>query len=112
MRDHLPEDEDRRLALIFQRLATPVADEGFTESVMRGVARRVWRRRIVLGAAALAGIVIALGPFTELVVALSRELSSLSAGSYDMGWLMRNPALAAVALAALLSPAVLGWLEE
>ena len=77
MRDAMPEDEDKRLEMLFRAAADPVADDGFSAAVMRRVSRGAWRRRLVLAAAGAAGLAVASQPVWNLSITLGRDLGHL-----------------------------------
>jgi hypothetical protein len=112
MRDPLPEDEDKRLEILFRAAAEPVADDGFTDAVMGRVAHRVWRRRLVVAAAGAAGVVIASQPIWNLSLALSREIAQLAGRWAELGWALQNPLVLAAGVLLIGAPAALRWLEE
>jgi hypothetical protein len=119
----LPEDEDRRLELLFREGAAPVPDDGFSDRVMHRIGRRAWRRRLILGVAGAAGVAIGWQPLWNLAGWLSRQLVAggdqltalggrLGASSPELtGILQSRYALYAAALA-LVVPGVMRWLEE
>ena len=74
MAEKIKDAEDRLLESIFD--SEPVADDGFSVSVVRKINRQLWLRRLMLPSAAVFGGVIAFKPLTGLVLALS-NLSSL-----------------------------------
>lgn len=112
MRDPLPEDEDARLAILFQPAAAAVPDDGFTEAVMGRVARRTWRRRLILATAAGAGIVVAAVPAWGLAGALGQEITELSARAAGLGGWLATPWALAAGVLVLVLPGLVGWLEE
>jgi hypothetical protein len=70
---------DERLRAAFETMGTPPADDGFVESVMRRVRRRLLIRRLVLFAAAGAGIAVAVGPLAETASVMGAWLVSNAA---------------------------------
>ncbi len=74
MAEKIKDAEDRLLESLFD--SEPVADDGFSVSVVRKINRQLWLRRLMLPSAAVFGGVIAFKPLTGLVAALS-NLSSL-----------------------------------
>ncbi len=108
--ERMPEDEDRRLGLLFT--AEPVADEGFTDAMMLRVSRRVWQRRLVLAAAGIAGVAVAFQPAWAISIALSRELARFAGRWSEFEWVLQNPLVIAGGVLLLAAPAVLKWLEE
>ncbi len=105
-------EEESRIAELFQTLNSPLADDGFTDNVVRRIRRRLWLRRIVLSAAILLGIILALGPLAELAVLLSEGLLVVATNWNDPTWLMQNQALLIVAVLCLAWPGILRLLEQ
>jgi hypothetical protein len=62
--------EDLLLGSMFD--SQPVADDGFSVSVVRKIRRRLWLRRLAVPLAAVIGGAIAFKPLTGLVAALSQ----------------------------------------
>lgn len=105
-------EEERRLSELFETLSPPLEDEGFTKLVSRRIGRRVWLRRIVLGAAVLAGGALAFGPVAELAVLLSEGLVSVATRWNDPAWLAQNRTLLILALLAASLPGAIRLLER
>jgi hypothetical protein len=112
MRDSLPEDEDGRLEMLFLSAAKPVADDGFSEAVMRRVARQVWRRRLLLATAGTLGVVVAVQPAWQFAAMLGQQLAILGSRWPDVAWLLETPVALVAGLLMLLGPGLLQWLEE
>lgn len=74
MAERIKDEEDRLLESMFA--SPPLADDGFSVSVVRKVQRRLWLRRLALPTAAIMGGIIAIKPLSGLVAALW-SLSSL-----------------------------------
>ena len=74
MADRMKSAEDRLLESMFA--APPIADDGFSASVVGKVRRRLWLRRLALPGAALLGGAIAIKPLAALVTLLA-SLSAL-----------------------------------
>jgi hypothetical protein len=110
--DPLPEDEDARLSILFRPAAAPVPDDGFSEAVMRRVERRAWRRRTLLVAATVTGLVVAAGPAWQLLGALGPAIGSVSAQATGLGGWLSTQAALAVGLFVLLAPGLWRWLED
>ncbi len=75
--------EDVWLRAQFRPLAAPIPDEGFSAAVERRVRRWIWSRRVVVGLAILGGMLLASGPLSQLLQALSQELTQLSGQVQD-----------------------------
>lgn len=108
----LPEDEDRRLEMLFRPAASPVADDGFSATVMRRVARRAWRRRLLLSAAGAAGLAVAWQPVWTIAVLLGQVLAQLGSRWPELAWVLQSPWAIAAGLLLVAAPGVLRWLEE
>lgn len=63
------------LAAMFR--SEPIADNGFSDRVVRRIRRRLWLRRITLPAAAAIGAAIALKPLATLATSLAVFLREL-----------------------------------
>jgi len=112
MMRHLPEDEDARLEVLFSGAAEGVSDAGFSEQVIRRVARTTARRRIVLGVAAIAGFAIAAEPLWGFARALGDALiENTDRFALLAGW-TTNPLVLAAGALILIAPRALRWLEE
>lgn len=112
MNSPLPEDEDQRLKMLFRPAAEPVADDGFSAAVMRRVARRAWRRRLVLATAGAAGLAVAWQPVWSIAVLLGQELAHLGSRWPEIAWVLQSPLAIAAGLLLIVAPGVLRWLEE
>ncbi len=75
--------EDVWLRAQFRPLAAPIPDAGFSAAVERRVRRWIWSRRVVVGLASLGGMLLASGPLSQLLLALSQELTELSGQVQD-----------------------------
>lgn len=64
MAEKIQDAEDRLLNAMFQ--ATPIADDGFSDLVMRRIRRQMWVRRLALPIAVIVGAAIAVKPATQL----------------------------------------------
>ena len=110
-----PEEEglqEARLSELFQTLTPPLQDEGFGDTVMRRIRRRLWVRRVILGTAVVVGGALALGPVTELSVLLSEALVVAATRWNDPAWLAQNQALLVLALLAVAWPGAIRLLER
>ena len=74
MAERIKDAEDRLLESMFD--AAPIADDGFSVSVVRRVRRGLWLRRLAVPVAALIGGAIAIKPLTGFVTVVAR-LSSM-----------------------------------
>ncbi|MGB5626487.1 MAG: hypothetical protein WBM61_12180 [Woeseiaceae bacterium] len=74
MAERIKDAEDRLLESMFD--AAPIADDGFSASVVRRVRRGLWLRRLAVPVAALIGGAIAIKPLTGVVTVVAR-LSSM-----------------------------------
>ena len=112
MPDPLPEDEEKRLEILFRAAAGPVADDGFTDAVTHRVSRRVWRRRLVLTAAGAVGAAVALQPAWELSLRLGQQLAHLGMQWTSFAWVLQSPVTIGAGILVIAGPGVLQWLEE
>ena len=69
MAERIKEAEDRLLESMFE--SVPVADDGFSISIVRKLRRRLWLRRLTLPIAAAVGALFAVKPLAGLVKALA-----------------------------------------
>lgn len=69
MAERIKDEEDRLLESMFE--SAPVADDGFSVSIVRRVRRRLWLRRLAVPVAALIGGTIAIKPLTGFVTAVA-----------------------------------------
>ena len=86
MAEKIKDAEDRMLEALFA--SSPVADEGFSNRIVRKLQRRLWVRRLTLPVAGIIGGAIAFKPLAGLVSLLAnlsallpKELVSVSADS-------------------------------
>lgn len=112
MSESLPEDEDKRLEFLFGTASAGVADAGFSEAVMRRVARHAWRRRLVLAAAGAAGLAIAIRPAWHLSLELGQQLVSLGSRGPELAGVLQSPLAIAAGLLLIGIPGILHWLED
>ena len=68
MADRLKDAEDRLLESMF--VAEPIADDGFSERIVRRIRRRLWLRRLAMPIAVLVGAAFAVGPAIDFLQAL------------------------------------------
>ena len=112
MRDVLPDDEDQRLRMLLRPAAEPVADDGFSATVMRRVARHAWRRRLVLATAGAAGVAIAWQPVWNIAVLLGQEVAQLGSRWPELAWVLQNPLAIGAGVLLIAAPGFLRWLED
>jgi len=112
VRDPLPSDEDSRLKVLFLPAMQPVPDKGFSDAVMRRVARHVWRRRLLLSTAAVLGLAVAFQPAWRFATILGEQLAGLGGRWPDMASLLETPLGLGAGLLLIVGPALLQWLEE
>ena len=112
-------DEESRISELFEALAPPLEDKGFSALVVRRIRRRVWLRRVVLGAAVIAGSVLALGPLSELSVLvaglpvlLSEGLVTVATNWNDPAWLAQNRLILIMAVLAASMPGAIRLLDR
>ena len=105
-------EEERRLSELFRSLNPPLADEGFSGTVLRRIRRRRWLRGTVLGSAAIVGGALAFGPIYELAVLLSEGLVVAATQWNDPDWAAQHQALLTMVLLALGLPGAIRLLER
>lgn len=93
--------------MLFAPAADPVPDAGFSAAVAARIARESRRRRMLLGAAGLTGLVVAAEPLWDL----AHLLGVLAARAGAVTTLLDGPALFAAGLLALAVPALLQLLD-
>jgi hypothetical protein len=99
MADRIKDAEDRMLEAMFA--AEPIADDGFSEKIVRQIRRRLWLRRLALPIAVLLGAAIAVEPALEFIQAIA-GLSVLipdQSITIPTGWI---PQLQTIVLAGML----------
>ena len=79
MAEKMQDAEDRLLSAMFQ--AEPIADDGFSEQVVRKVRRQMWIRRLALPIAMLVGASIAVKPALQLLNIGSQVFGSVATES-------------------------------
>ncbi len=79
MAEKIKDAEDRLLESMFQ--SDSVADNGFSDRVVRQIRRQMWIRRLALPVAMVAGAAIAVKPATQLFTVGSQILGSIDTGS-------------------------------
>lgn len=75
MVDRLKDNEDLKLEALFR--SGPVADDGFSDLVVRRVRRRMWIQRLTLPIAIGIGAVFAAKPVAQLVTLVPKIVSSI-----------------------------------
>lgn len=75
MADRLRDDVDAELTALLA--AAPIADDGFSDRIVRRIRRRLWVRRLAISVAAIIGGAVALNPLASLVAFLAEFLRSL-----------------------------------
>lgn len=68
MAEHMRDQDDERLSQLFA--SEPIADDGFSQEIVKRIRRRLWIERLTLPTAVVVGAALALRPLTELVRAL------------------------------------------
>ena len=113
MADKLKDAEDEMLESLFA--AEPIADDGFSEQIVRRIRRRVWIKRLSLPVAAAIGGIIALKPAVSLVrvlaeLALKATPPDMLATSFD--WLPPLHLIVAGVLLLAVAMFSVGMLED
>lgn len=75
MADSIRDREDERLAQLFA--SEPIADDGFSTTIVRRIRRRLWIRRLTLPVAAAIGALISFRPLVTLATSLGDVLQAL-----------------------------------
>jgi hypothetical protein len=109
MAERIKDEEDRLLESMFE--SSPIADDGFSESIVRRVRRRLWLRRLAVPLAVLIGGAIAIKPLTGFVMAIA-NLSAvippeLISSASELVPLLPTAQLSTIVLGALLLAAIL-----
>ena len=112
MAERIKDEQDRLLESMFD--SAPVADDGFSEQVVRRIRRKLLIRRLTLPAAVVAGGLIAFKPAAGLLVAAYKVLLGMpddlvTAATGNLPSLQLIVTGGAILLATLLS---LNMLEE
>ncbi|MDH3645908.1 MAG: hypothetical protein OER80_03960 [Gammaproteobacteria bacterium] len=79
MSNEIEGQEEFAMQAMFGREIPPVADDGFSKTVLVRVRRKIWKRRVTLLSATVLGLVIALPTVGQLLLMLSNELVALAA---------------------------------
>ena len=72
MADRIKDAEDRFIESMFE--LSPVADDGFSDRIVKRIRRRMWLRRLALPSAAVIGGLLAFKPAVGLVSLVQRIL--------------------------------------
>lgn len=75
MAERMKDKDELRLEALFR--SESIADDGFSQRVLRRLRRRMWVRRLVLPTALVVGGLVAFKPASELVAALFKLLDVL-----------------------------------
>jgi hypothetical protein len=75
MADSIRDKDDERLAQLFA--SEPVADDGFSATIVRRIRRRLWLRRLALPVAAAIGASISFRPLVNLATSLGDVVQAL-----------------------------------
>lgn len=75
MADRMRDSDDARLEQLFS--SEPIADDGFSENIVRRIRRRLWFRRLALPVAAAIGASIAFEPLVSFALGLGNVLQAL-----------------------------------
>ena len=112
-------EEESRLSELFETLAPPLENEGFSALVLRRIGRRQRVRRAVLGTAVVVGGMLALGPLSELSVLisglpilLSEGLVTVATSWNDPAWLAQNRMVLILTVLAASMPAAIRLLDR
>lgn len=99
MADKIKDSQDRMLDLMFH--SDPIADDGFSNRVVRRIQRRLWLRRLSMPIAIGLGLVLAFQPALDLLQTLAGLLDTLPTQNISVpaGWI---PKLQNVVLAGML----------
>ena len=82
MADKIKDAEDRFLESLMA--ADAIADDGFSQRIVRRIQRRLWLRRLTLPLAAAIGGVVAYRPIADLLQNLSGLVALLPADKVDL----------------------------
>lgn len=118
MVERMKDEHDRALEALFA--SDPIADDGFSQRLMRRIRRRLWIQRLALPTAFVLGLAIAARPAYELAGALSGlatllpvdALSPLKSLAEASSILPNMSAVAALGMAAVAAMVLLPALED
>jgi len=68
MAERMKDEQDRLLESMFE--SSPIADDGFSETIVRRIRRKLWIRRVIMPTAVLLGGLVAYQPLAALVKGL------------------------------------------
>ncbi len=104
MGERLKDADDRMLETLFR--ADPIADDGFSERIVRKIRRRLWLRRLAVPFAAAIGAAVALEPLVTLAAMLIDVVAALpnEVVLASTGWI---PPLPTIVLGGLLFAALM-----
>ena len=104
MAESIKDEEDRLLESMFE--SAPIADDGFSASIVRRVRHRLWLRRLAVPLAVLIGGAIAIKPLAGFVMAVA-NLSALIPPELISSATGLVPQLPTIVLGAMLLAAIL-----
>ena len=81
MAEKIQDAEDRLLESMFQANSAEIADDGFSDRVVRRIRRQMWIRRLALPVALIVGGAIAVKPAAQLLSIGSRLFDSVATDS-------------------------------
>ncbi len=105
-------NDDREFEELFGGFAPPLADDGFTDAVVRRVARTRWLRRAVLALAGATGGLVAAVPFAQVTNRLADSLVTIATRWNDAAWLAQNQEILIGALLIIATPICVRLLED
>jgi len=76
MAERMKDEQDRLLESMFE--SSPIADNGFSRSIVRRIRRKLWIRRLILPAAVLLGGLVAYQPLAALIKTLYPLLQNIT----------------------------------
>ncbi|MCH7820556.1 MAG: hypothetical protein IIA07_00955 [Proteobacteria bacterium] len=108
----MKDTEDRLLESMFQ--SEPIADNGFSDSVMWRLRRRIWICRLTLPAAILIGGAIAIKPALQFVLVGSRLLNAVPQELFAVpaAWISQLPIILIAATALVIGMLSVRMLDE
>ena len=93
MADKIKDVDDEMLGALFR--AEPIADDGFSERIVRKIRRRLWLQRFTLPTAVAIGAAISLKPLSMLLTSLVGLIGALPVDWFAMSaaWIPPLPML-------------------